>query len=242
MTNIITKVFGSSHEREVKRLQPIVAEINNIYETLHDLTDDELKNKTNEFREKINKATEEVRTNIDQLRTELQADSSHSESEQIDSEIETLRTELEKLEEKENTIIAEVLDEILPEAYAVVKETCRRLVGKRWKVCDQDIIWDMIPFDVQLIGGIVLHEGKIAEMATGEGKTLVASLPIYLNALPGKGVHLITVNDYLARRDCEWMGKIYEFHGLSYAYIVNDMNPNQRQPFLLLNKSRCQCM
>jgi preprotein translocase subunit SecA len=133
------------------------------------------------------------------------------------------------LEEQERETIREVLDEILPEAYAAVKETCRRLCGKKWKVVEHEIEWDMVPFDVQLIGGIVLHEGKISEMATGEGKTLVATMPLYLNALAGKGVHLVTVNDYLARRDCEWMGKIFEFLGLRAAFITNDMNPAQRR-------------
>jgi preprotein translocase subunit SecA len=117
----------------------------------------------------------------------------------------------------------ESLDDIMPEAFAVVKNVCRRLVGKRWEVCEQEIEWDMIPFDVQLIGAIVLHQGKIAEMATGEGKTLVATMPLYLNALAGKNVHLVTVNDYLARRDAQWMGPVYEFLGLTVGCIQHDM-------------------
>lgn len=125
--------------------------------------------------------------------------------------------------------MGETLDDILPEAFAAVKDTCRRLVGKKWKVRGIEIEWDMIPYDVQLVGGVVLHEGKIAEMATGEGKTLVATAPLYLNALEGKGAHLITVNDYLAQRDMEWMGEIYKFLGLTVSAIHNDMSPEERR-------------
>ncbi len=124
----------------------------------------------------------------------------------------------------------EPLDAILPEAFAVVKEACRRLLGKRWTVTNQEITWDMVPFDVQLIGGIVLHEGKVAEMKTGEGKTLVATMPLYLNALEKKGCHLVTVNDYLARRDREWMGPIYESLGLTVGCIQTGMTPDERRP------------
>ncbi len=124
----------------------------------------------------------------------------------------------------------ESLDDILPEAFALVKEACRRLLGKRWSVTNQEITWDMVPFDVQLIGAIVLHEGKVAEMKTGEGKTLVATMPLYLNALEKKGCHLVTVNDYLARRDREWMGPIYESLGLTVGYIQAGMTPEERRP------------
>jgi preprotein translocase subunit SecA len=123
----------------------------------------------------------------------------------------------------------ETLDDLLPEAFAVAKEACRRNVGRSWKVTDQDFVWDMVPFDVQLFGGIVLHEGKIAEMATGEGKTLVAVLPLYLNALDGTGVHLVTVNDYLARRDSEWVGEILRWLGLTVGCIQNQMSSEQRR-------------
>jgi len=123
----------------------------------------------------------------------------------------------------------EMLDEIMPEAFAMVKETCRRLVGQSWKVVGQTVTWDMIPYDVQLIGAVVLHRGKVTEMKTGEGKTLVATMPIYLNALTGRGVHIITVNDYLAQRDSEWMGKIYERLGLTFGNILNQMDNNERR-------------
>ena len=124
----------------------------------------------------------------------------------------------------------ESLEAILPEAFALVKETCRRLLGKKWSVSDIETTWNMVPFDVQLIGAIVLHQGKIAEMKTGEGKTLVATMPLYLNALTKRGAHLITVNDYLARRDREWMGKIYEFLGLTVGCIQQAMMPEERRP------------
>src|ERR1700757_5007559 len=123
------------------------------------------------------------------------------------------------------------LDEILPEAFAVVKNAARRLKDRRhsFTVCDQPMVWDMVHFDVQLVGGIVLHRGRIAEMATGEGKTLVATLPLYLNALTGRGAHLVTVNDYLARRDAEWMGELYKFLGLSVGCIQHDQSPGERR-------------
>src|SRR3990170_8702754 len=123
----------------------------------------------------------------------------------------------------------ETVDDLLPEAYAVVKEVCRRLCGKKWEVVGIPITWEMVPYDVQLIGGVVLHQGKIAEMATGEGKTLVATMPLYLNALTGRGTHLVTVNDYLAKRDSEWMGEIFKFHGLTVGCILNTMDSKQRQ-------------
>ncbi|RMD93871.1 MAG: preprotein translocase subunit SecA, partial [Calditrichaeota bacterium] len=242
VTKIVTKIFGSKHDRDIKRLQPLVAKINEIYETLHDLPDDALKHKTVEFKAQIEEATREVREEIQQLEELLRLDVSdrngktaagqeeeegHKKMPQLSTE--EVRDRLAELYAEENDIINEILDQILPEAYAVVKETCRRLVGKKWNVVGHEIEWDMVPFDVQLIGAIVLHEGKIAEMATGEGKTLVATMPLYLNALAGKGVHLVTVNDYLAQRDCEWMGKIFEFLGLRAAYITNDMNSEQRR-------------
>jgi preprotein translocase subunit SecA len=130
---------------------------------------------------------------------------------------------------RERLAAGETRDDLLPEVYAVVKEACRRNLGRTWLVTDQDFTWDMVPFDVQLFGGIVLHEGKIAEMATGEGKTLVAILPLYLNALEGRGTHLVTVNDYLARRDSEWVGEILRWLGLTVGVIQNDMNFEQRR-------------
>ncbi len=124
---------------------------------------------------------------------------------------------------------AAILNEILPEAFAVVRNAARRLCGKTWLVSDQPVTWNMVHFDVQLIGGMVLHSGRIAEMATGEGKTLVATLPLYLNALTGRGAHLVTVNDYLARRDAEWMGELYRFLGLTCGCIQHDQSPDVRR-------------
>jgi len=202
--NILTRIFGSKSERDINKIIPIVEEINKLYEEYHSLTDEQLREKTNEFK----KAIAEEREKIKKENSEL-----------LEEELEDLILEREK----------ELLDEILPQAYAMVKEVCRRLMGKSWEVCKQKIVWDMIPFDVQLIGAVVLHQGKIAEMVTGEGKTLVATMPLYLNSLTGRGVHLVTVNDYLAKRDAQWMGKIYETLGVSVGCILNDMDPEQRK-------------
>jgi len=177
---LLSRVMGgSSTERELKKTQITVSEINDYAREYESLTDNELKAKTHEFRYRLR--------------------------------------------------MGETLDDILPEAFAAVKDTCRRLIGKKWMVRGIEIEWNMIPYDVQLMGGVVLHQGKIAEMATGEGKTLVATMPLYLNALEGKGVHLITVNDYLAQRDCEWMGEIYKFLGLTVAAIFGGQEPEERR-------------
>ncbi len=223
MLKYLEKIFGSKKEKDVEQLLPIVDEINEIYETLHDLSDDELRAKTTEFRARIHEVTGALLEEESELRERLKEDVPHEEREQILDRLPELRKELDE-------VTKTVLDELLPEAFAVVKDACRRLVGQTFTVAGQQIKWDMIPFDVQLIGGIVLHQGKIAEMATGEGKTLVATLPIYLNALPGRGVHLVTVNDYLALRDSQWMGKIYEFLGLTVGVILQTMQPWERKP------------
>ena len=220
---LIASLFGSKHDREIKRIAQKIDEIIQIFPTLEDLSDEELKAKTPAFKEKIRLAVEDVRKELDGLRERLRS------PEAGDMSFEEIRQQITDLEKEENEQTEAVLREILPEAFAVVKETCRRLLGKSWKVVGNDVVWDMVPFDVQLVGGVVLHEGKIAEMATGEGKTLVATLPLYLNALVGKGVHLVTVNDYLARRDCEWMGEIFKFLGITVAYITNEMDPPERR-------------
>jgi preprotein translocase subunit SecA len=223
--NLITKIFGSKHDKDVTRISPMVDEINQYYQQCHELSDEELRFKTIEFKRKIQQNILDVQAQLYDLKHQLQQDINEEEAINPDD----IRNQIKDTEKEESEIIEETLLEILPEAFAVAKEQCRRLVGKSWSVSDIETTWDMVPFDVQLIGGIVLHEGRITEMATGEGKTLVASMPMYLNALTGKGTHLITVNDYLAKRDCEWMGKIYETLGLTYAYITNDMNPPERQ-------------
>ncbi len=225
LDNFLTKIFGSKHGRDIKRISPLADEINEYYQQFHELSDDELRFKTIEFKKIIQDKVNEFQVQIYNLQCQLREDVESDVS--IDAE--SIRDEIKELEKQEKEAYEAAMLEILPQAYAAVKQVCRRLVGQSWEVSDIETTWDMVPFDVQLIGGIVLHEGKIAEMATGEGKTLVATMPLYLNALTGKGVHLITVNDYLARRDCEWMGKIYETLGLTPAYITNDMNPPQRQ-------------
>ncbi|MBI5709341.1 MAG: preprotein translocase subunit SecA [Candidatus Eisenbacteria bacterium] len=192
--SLLKSMFGSKHDREVRRARPIVDEINRITESYRELTDEALRAKTGEFRQRIAAA-------------------------------------LEGLEDPEERRLAEqeMLGELMPEAFAAVKEVCRRLVGRSWEMVGIPVTWDMVPFDVQLIGGVMLHEGKIAEMATGEGKTLVATMPLYLNALTGRGAHLVTVNDYLARRDSEWMGQIYTSLGLTVGCIQQGMDPPQRR-------------
>ncbi|MGB8657063.1 MAG: preprotein translocase subunit SecA [Candidatus Zixiibacteriota bacterium] len=233
LTELITKIFGSKHERDVKKIWPLVAEINQFHEVCQSLSDEELQAKTQEFKQRIKEKTDQLEQQLDALKGEFAGINTHglSEEERVAIRLhrEALLQQVKEVREEIKKIEQETLNEILPEAFAVVKETCRRLVGKKWEVCGMEIEWDMIPYDVQLIGGVVLHQGKISEMATGEGKTLVATMPIYLNALSGKGVHLVTVNDYLARRDSEWMGQIYKFLGLTVGCIQNEMDNAQRK-------------
>jgi preprotein translocase subunit SecA len=179
MLNVIKKVFGSKHDRDIKLLGPLVDRTNAFEVEYQALSDEQLKAKTVEFRERLEKG--------------------------------------------------ETLENLMAEAFATVKNACRRLCGQTFDVCGHDLAWDMVPFDVQIMGGAVLHQGKIAEMATGEGKTLVATLPLYLNALAGKNVHLVTTNDYLARRDSQWMGNIFSFLGLTIGCIQNQMAPAERR-------------
>jgi preprotein translocase subunit SecA len=218
---LFKKIFGDKNEKATKEIWPVVEEINAEYEKLQSLTDDELRDKTAELKQRIIDSTADIRTPLEDLKEKLHEIQSVEEKHAIYDEI-------EKLEEDLNERYDETLDELLPEAFAIVKDTCRRLCGKTWDAAGNKITWEMVPYDVQLIGGIVLHQGKIAEMATGEGKTLVATLPMYLNALTGRGVHLVTVNDYLAKRDSEWMGEIFKFHGLTVGCILNTMDPDQR--------------
>jgi preprotein translocase subunit SecA len=222
MFDVLKKIFGSKHEKDVQQLLPIVEEINRHFESLKSLSDDDLRAKTGEFKKRIVDETAEINAHLIELHERLKTEIPFEEREKVYDEIDEGEKELHET-------IKEILDDILPEAFAVVKDTCRRLVGQVWDVAGNKVSWDMVPFDVQLIGGIVLHQGKIAEMATGEGKTLVATLPMYLNALAGKGVHLVTVNDYLALRDSQWMGKIFEFHGLRVGCILQNQDPPQRR-------------
>ncbi|MBK7104178.1 MAG: preprotein translocase subunit SecA [Ignavibacteriae bacterium] len=222
LTSLIKKVFGDKNSRALKELWPIVDKIKIEYEKIKDFSEDQLKSKTIEFKLKIENETSELRNKISELSEALKSNN-------FEGDIENTHSELEELNEALDDKFEEILNEILPEAFAVVKATCVKLVGKSWDAAGSKITWNMIPYDVQLLGGVVLHQGKIAEMATGEGKTLVATLPIYLNALSGRGVHIVTVNDYLAKRDSEWMGEIFKFHGLTVGCILNTMDNETRK-------------
>ncbi|GAB5465579.1 MAG: preprotein translocase subunit SecA [Candidatus Kapaibacteriales bacterium] len=226
MFDLIKKIFGGSKsDKDVKELQPLVDEINEVYKTLDRLSDDELKSKTEEFRKTIAKNNEEIQSELDELNRSLIEDSLGA---QETFEAHEKREELEKeLFDSTNA----TLDDILPEAFAVVKEVCRRLTerGHVYEYAGNTNKWAMVPYDVQLMGGIVIHQGRIAEMQTGEGKTLVSILPMYLNALPQKGLHLVTVNDYLARRDCEWMQPVFDFLGITVGALQAKMENTQRQ-------------
>jgi preprotein translocase subunit SecA len=201
----LAKVFGTQNERDIKRIRPLVEQINALEPEMKGLSDEQLRAKTDEFRARIKERLQAAEAEIARATEDLQG--------QPDDQ---RRAEMEGLSKRRLAARNEALDEILPEAFAVAREAGRRVLNMRH-------------FDVQLIGGIVLHQGKISEMKTGEGKTLVATLPVYLNALSGDGVHVVTVNDYLAKRDSEWMGKIYRFLGLSVGVIVHELDDDERR-------------
>ena len=203
INTLLGKIFGTKNEREVKRLQPRVEDINALEPDIQKLSDDELRAKTAEFRARIQER-------LSSIAGEPEADTDSPDLDLRNSDRQ------KEIEAERSDALKGVLDELLEEAFAVVREAGRRVLNMRH-------------FDVQLIGGMVLHEGKIAEMKTGEGKTLVATLPVYLNALSGRGVHVVTVNDYLAKRDSEWMGKLYSFLGLTVGVIVHDLDDEQRR-------------
>src|SRR5690625_483879 len=227
LKRLFTGIFGTRHDREVKRLQPLVAEINEIAERVQSLSEDELKGQTEKLRAVVRERTSELEERLAELRER------RSKTEDPD-EREAIVLELREVEDALKEELQDVLDEILPEAFATVKEACRRLVGTEITVTGQKLVWDMVPYDVQLIGGINLHQGRVAEMATGEGKTLVATMPLYLNALAGRGVHLITVNPYLAQRDAEWMGTVYNYLGMTVDCIDlhEPGSPQRREAYL----------
>ncbi|HMX97108.1 MAG TPA: preprotein translocase subunit SecA, partial [Bacteroidia bacterium] len=242
----ISKIFGSKAESDYKALSPVIDAVNAVAENIATLSNDELRNKTNEFRTRIQDYLSEIDAELTQLNEEAEAD-----SEMDANRKEEIYNRIDALKKERNKKTEEVLNEIQPEAFALVREVAKRftenaelaveandndknLVTKRdgiriengkaiysntWTAAGSKVLWNMIHYDVQLIGGSVLHQGKIAEMATGEGKTLVATLPIYLNALAGAGVHVVTVNDYLAKRDAEWNGPLFEFLGLTVDCI-----------------------
>ena len=177
---LMTAVFGSRFDRERKRIQPIVDQIHAQEERLKDLSEADLKAQTARFRERLDERTGALKAELDQVREAKHGCADPVERDRLEGRFHELEREYKKE-------IAAGLDELLPEAFATVREACRRLLGTPVQVTGHELIWDMVPYDVQLIGGVVLHQGKIAEMATGEGKTLVATLPLYLNALAGKG-------------------------------------------------------
>lgn len=211
------KLFGSRSDRDLKKLEPYLDDIKEFEPEMVKLTDEELKAKTESFKARIKEAVADVQKKMDDMRERL--GKSGEEDTLTVEERRNLSEELDELDEDWLDILEDTLDEIMPEAFAVLKETCKRFVGKTWTVADKDMTWDMVPYDVQLMGAVALHQGKIAEMKTGEGKTLVSVFPAYLNALAGRGVNIVTVNDYLAKRDCEWNGPILEFHGLKVDCI-----------------------
>ena len=202
----LAKIFGTKSDREIKKILPIVNQVNQFYDTLKDKDISYLQSRTKELQAVIKKSIEQQES-----KTLVNIDDSK---------------ELKKIRSQ---ITNNVLEHHLIESFALVKHACRLLYDEEWEVVGQKIKWEMIPYDEQIIGGVVLHQGKISEMKTGEGKTLVATFPIYLNALSGRGVHVITVNDYLAQRDAEWMGKVFETLGLTVGFILNSMNPEQRK-------------
>lgn len=254
MLGFLAKIFGSKSERDIKAIQPLVVAINEQFSKLSVLSNDELRGKTIQFKEKIASFLADIDSKIAALKADAEGDG-------LDLHQKTaIYDQVDALGKERDTELEKVLLEILPEAFAVVKETSRRLsendylevtatqfdrdyaarksnvkiVGdkaqwaNRWDAAGTEVVWNMVHYDVQLIGGIVLHSGKIAEMATGEGKTLVSTLPAYLNALAGQGVHIVTVNDYLARRDSEWNGPLFEFHGISVD-CIDKHEPNSEE-------------
>jgi preprotein translocase subunit SecA len=251
----VTKIFGTKSERDIKALMPIVESIKKEYASLASLSDDDLRGKTAEFKSRIAAFLHDIDSQITSLHN------SAEETEDVDAK-DRFFQEIDALQLERNSRLEVVLMEILPEAFAVVKETARRFTENKqlvvtatvedkfiaskkknvviegdkavwknqWLAAGNEITWDMVHYDVQLIGGIVLHQGKISEMGTGEGKTLVSTLPSYLNALAGRGVHLVTVNDYLAKRDSEWNAPLFEFHGLKVDCIDNhEPNTDERR-------------
>ncbi len=220
---VINAVMGTRHHRERKKIQPIVDEINEHYARLHDLSEEDLRAQTVKLREVIRQRTSELETRIAGLKDQKRVAVDPEERARLDGEL-SGSDGRGGVEADLRDALGEVLDEVLPEAFATVREAARRLVGTTVMVTSHELKWDMVHYDVQLMGGIQLHLGKIAEMATGEGKTLVATLPLYLNALPSRGAHLVTVNSYLARRDAQWMGHLYTYLGLQVA-CLDDTEP-----------------
>ena len=246
LDKVLKGFLGDKNANDLKEVKKVVAKIKATEPAIGELSDDGLREKTSEFKQKIKSASSAITEQINQIKEQINQTQNIDEKEALFTKIESLKKEAYDVEEK-------VLNQILPEAFALIKETSRRLAQNgelrviatemdkelaktkdfvevngdtaiwknSWDAAGTPVVWDMVHYDVQFIGGVVLHSGKIAEMATGEGKTLVGTLPIYLNALPGRGVHVVTVNDYLAKRDSAWMGPLYQFHGLTIDCIDN---------------------
>ena len=250
--SIIRKMFGSKADRDYKAVKPILDKVLAVYPEIDSLSDDDLRAHSAALRQKVRDVEAPFEKRIAEIKDELNKDIPVEQKE-------ALAGESDKLVKEEDDAIEKCLDEILPEAFAIVKSTARRfkenkeivvtatdfdkdlsvshdfvkidgdkaVYSNHWTAGGNEVVWDMVHYDVQIIGGIALHQGKIAEMATGEGKTLVATLPVFLNALAGKGVHVVTVNDYLSKRDSEWMGPLYMFHGLSVD-CIDKHEPNSK--------------
>jgi preprotein translocase subunit SecA len=223
LTGLINKVIGTRHERERRRMQPLIDLIHEQAERLQGLSDDELRGQTAAFRATVAERTGALEGRVAELRAAKRLAADPAERDRIDAEL-AGPDGRGGVEGELRQAVADALDDVLPQAFATVREACRRLIGTTVSVTGHDVEWNMVPYDVQLVGGIQLHRGRIAEMATGEGKTLVATLPLYLNALPGKGAHLVTVNSYLARRDSQWMGHVYRYLGLTVG-CIDDSEP-----------------
>lgn len=246
LNKVLKGFLGDKKAQDLKEVKKVVTKIKAVEPNIQQLSDDGLREKTAEFKNKIKSATSTITAQIEQIKEQIKNSTNVDEKEALFSQIESLKKDSYEIEEK-------VLSQVLPEAFAVVKETARRWAQNgeirvaatpldrelaatkdfveiqgdtavwksSWDAAGTPVVWDMVHYDVQFIGGVILHSGKIAEMATGEGKTLVGTLPIYLNALPERGVHVVTVNDYLAKRDSAWMGPLYQFHGMRIDCIDN---------------------
>lgn len=257
--DILKSLFGNKSDRDLKELLPIASKVNVEWEKIKGVSHDELRQISADLKAKIHAHVKEEEDEIASLKAKVENEKPSIE------EREEIYNRIDKLEEQINTKLEDVLNEILPLAFAVMKDTARRFKENKeivvkandfdrdlavtkdfveidgedavyfnsWLAGGNEVTWDMVHYDVQLIGGSVLHQGKIAEMATGEGKTLVATLPVFLNALTGRGVHVVTVNDYLAKRDSEWMGPLYMFHGLSVDCIdkTEPNSPERRKAY-----------
>ncbi len=221
ISKVLTKIFGTKSSKDLKKIWPIVEEVKSFEDDIKALSDDELKQKTEFFKNLIKERTAEVSEKIAEVKEKMD---SNDESITLEERRE-FSDQLAEFEDNWLDTLEDTLDEIMPEAYAVLKDTCRRFVGQKWDVAGNEIEWDMVPYDVQLVGAISMHNSSIAEMKTGEGKTLAAIFPAYLNALAGRGVHVITVNTYLARRDAQWNEPIFNFHGLTVD-CIDKYDPN----------------